>query len=67
MQENKNNLSKEEREIEERARIAMSMPDNIAHALKNAVSKPEWCSDTRWRMELGRRRLNRHNRKCFGV
>jgi len=36
--------------------VIRSMPENISKALKKARSKPEWCSDARWRMELNRRR-----------
>ena len=45
----------DERRLHELEEIARSMPDNIASALANARSKPAWCSETRWRMEMKRR------------
>lgn len=49
-------LSDEDKRILYNAAIIRAMPDNIAEALAKARSKPIWCSDTRWRMELARRR-----------
>lgn len=49
-------LSDEDKRILYNAAIIRAMPDNIAEALEKARSKPIWCSDTRWRMELARRR-----------
>lgn len=46
----------EERRILANAAILRTMPDNIAAALAKARSKPTWCSDIRWRMELNRRK-----------
>jgi hypothetical protein len=49
-------LTEEDKRILYNAAIIRAMPDNIAEALAKARSKPIWCSDTRWRMELARRR-----------
>lgn len=51
--------AEEDRRILKNAAILRTMPDNIAEALANARTKPIWCSDIRWRMELNRRH-NRH-------
>ena len=49
----------EEAERDRRAEIVRSMPNNIASALAAARTKPLWCSDVRWRMELRRRQMSR--------
>ena len=46
----------EERRILSNAAILRTMPDDIAGALAKARSKPIWCSEIRWKMELSRRR-----------
>lgn len=49
--------AEEDRRILYNAAILRSMPDDIAGALAKSKTKPLWCSDTRWRMELARRRM----------
>lgn len=48
--------AEEDRRILYNAAVLRAMPDNIAEALAKSKSKPIWCSDVRWRMELARRR-----------
>jgi len=48
--------AEEDRKILYNAAILRAMPDDIAGALMKAKTKPIWCSDVRWRMELSRRR-----------
>ena len=52
--------SEEDRRILTNAAILRAMPDDIAGALAKARTKPIWCSDVRWRMELARRK-NRYS------
>lgn len=54
-QSKKEKIKEEEKRILENAEILRTMPDNIGAALAKARSKPAWCSDIRWRMELRRR------------
>lgn len=49
-------LSEEEQMLLKNAALLRMMPDNIGEALAAARTKPPWCSDVRWRMELSRRR-----------
>ena len=49
-------LTEEDKRILYNAAIVRAMPDNIAEALEKARSKPIWCSEIRWKMELSRRR-----------
>lgn len=51
---------RKEQDLLRNAEILRMMPDNIADALAKARSKPIWCSDIRWRMELRRRQSARY-------
>lgn len=52
--------AEEDKRILTNAAILRAMPDDIAGALAKARTKPIWCSDVRWRMELARRK-NRYS------
>lgn len=57
VQKNVKEIEKQkEKEILYNAAILRMIPDNIAAALAKARTKPIWCSDIRWRMELSRRK-----------
>lgn len=58
MNKSKSNNKMSDKEYLANAAILRMIPDNIAEALAKARTKPIWCSDIRWRMELKRRTLN---------